>query len=124
MYLTVPYLTVPYRTLPYLTVPYRTVPYRTVPYRTVPYRTVPYRTVPYRTVPYRTVPYLTVPYLTVPYCCERHKLNYVFIFIVTKNRFEFIFSHSSHRDLLKANLGLEKYKILFFSLVSLCFYSK
>jgi hypothetical protein len=57
-------------------------------------------------------------------CCERHKLNYVFIFIVTNNRFEFIFSHSSHRDLLKANLSLEKYKILFFSLVSLCFYSK
>jgi hypothetical protein len=54
-------------------------------------------------------------------CCERHKLNYVFIFIVTKNMIEFIFSH---RDLLKANLGLEKYKILFSSLVSLCFYSK
>jgi len=37
----------------------------------------------------------------------------LFLFIVTKNIIEFIFSHSSHRDLSKANLGLEKYKILF-----------
>jgi hypothetical protein len=33
------------------------------------------------------------------FCCERHKLNYVFIVIVTKNMIEFIFSHSSHKDL-------------------------
>ena len=38
----------------------------------------------------------------------------LFLFIVTKNIIEFIFSHSSHRDLSKANLGLEKYKILCF----------
>ena len=57
--------------------------------------------------------HLVIEFSQPPECCERHKLNYVFIFIVTKNRFEFIFSHSSHRDLLKANLGLEKYKILF-----------
>jgi hypothetical protein len=65
--------------------------------------------------------HLVIEFSQPPECCERHKLNYVFIFIVTKNMIEFIFSH---RDLLKANLGLEKYKILFSSLVSLCFYSK
>ena len=47
----------------------------------------------------------------------------LFLFIVTKNIIEFIFSHSSHRDLSKVNL--EKYKILCFLVQSFyMFYSK